>query len=153
MIASKTICSEWYPAHRLIITQISGDMEIDDVIQWEQTLQIALSKVEDSGTFKIFVNLNGFNAANLDAHKYFRNIIPLTLAEYGWKVGYTAMFPEEAGQIVIRKKRNVQCVAAVHCHHDATKIEKYQALYSSSNEQFFTDEKVCQHWIGHWQPQ
>ena len=137
----------WEPASRLIITQISGDMDIEDVIRWEKSLYSALDQVEMGGTFSIFVNLHGFTALNLDAHKHFRSIIPLTLANYGWKVGYLAMFEEEAAKLVIASKRNIRCVAAVHCHQDETKIGKYEALYSSVNERFFTDPEKAEAWI------
>jgi hypothetical protein len=35
----------------------------------------------------------------------------------------------------------------VHCHQDATKIEKYESLYSSPNERFFTDPGEAEAWI------
>ncbi len=118
-----------------------------DVMQWEQSLHDALGRIEEGGTFRIFVNLHGFTALNLDAHKYFRNIVPLTLADYGWKVGYLAMFEEEASKLVLTRKRGIRCLAAAHCHQDETKIEKYQSLYSSPNECFFTDPARAEAWI------
>ncbi len=138
--------TDWEPSSRLIITHISGDLEKDDVVRWEESLHKALDGIEDGGTFSIFVNLHGFTAVNLDAHKHFRTIVPLTLADYGWKVGYVAMF-EEASGLVLSNKRNVRCVAAVHCHQDATKIEKYESLYSSPKERFFTDPEKAEAWI------
>lgn len=139
--------TDWEPENRLIITHISGDMGKEDVIRWENSLYEALDRIGDGGTFSIFVNLHGFTAVNLDAHKHFRNIVPLTLAEYGWKVGYLAMFEEEAAQLVLTSKRNIRCVAAVHCHQDETKIEKYESLYSSPKERFFTDPEKAEAWI------
>jgi hypothetical protein len=89
----KTISSDWYADQQLIITQISGDVTKQDVLHWEQTLYAALDRVADSGVFKIFINLHGFNAVNVDVHKYFRNIVPLTLARYGWKLATWRCFP------------------------------------------------------------
>lgn len=139
--------TDWEPASRLIITQISGDMEKADVIRWEESLLDALDQIEEGGTFRIFVNLHGFTALNLDAHKYFRNIVPLTLADYGWKVGYLAMFEQESSKLVVTTKRDIRCLAAVHCHQDETKIEKYESLYSSPNERFFADPGMAEAWI------
>ena len=147
MAGVKTIYSEWFADEQLIMTQISGDIEKEDVVRWEQTLHASLDQVPHAGKFKIFINLYGFKAVDLDAHKKFRSVIPLTLAEYGWKVGYVALFPEEAEKMVITKNRDVQCVAAAHCHQDATKIEKYESLYSSDHEHFFTDENEADAWI------
>ncbi|SDF40202.1 hypothetical protein SAMN04487996_110207 [Dyadobacter soli] len=143
----KVIKTDWEPANRLIVTHISGDLDKEDVIRWEESLQAALDQVEDGGTFRIFVNLHGFTALNFDAHKHFRNIIPLTLAEYGWRVGYVAMFEEEASGLVLSSKRNIRCLAAAHCHQDETKIAKYESLYSSPNERFFTDPEMAEAWI------
>lgn len=147
MSNTKIAKTEWEPAARLIVTHISGDMDMEDVIGWENSLYEALNRVEDGGTFKIFINLHGFTALNLNAHKYFRTIVPLTLAEYGWKVGYVDMFGEEAAQLILSNKRGVRCVAAVHCHQDETKIGKYESLYSSTNEHFFTDPAKAEAWI------
>ncbi|WP_342086377.1 hypothetical protein [Dyadobacter sp. OTU695] len=147
MSDSKITKTDWEPVNRLIITQISGEVEKADVIRWKQSLHDALDQIEDGGSFSIFVNLHGFTALNLDAHKYFRNIVPLTLADYGWKVGYLAMFEEEAARLVLTTKRNIRCLAAVHCHQDETKIEKYESLYSSPCERFFTDPGKAEAWI------
>ncbi|MCF0048527.1 hypothetical protein LXM25_00580 [Dyadobacter sp. LJ53] len=151
MSNSKIIRSDWHADDRLIITQISGDIVKEDVTRWEQTLDAALDQIPESGVFKIFVNLHGFTAADIDTHKYFRDIIPRTLAHYGWKVGYVAMFPQEAEKMIITRKRDIQCIAAAHCHHDATKIEKYELLYSSDNERFFTDVEEADAWVRGWQ--
>lgn len=139
--------TDWEPANRLIVTHISGDMDKDDVIRWEKSLYNALDRIEDGSTFRIFVNLHGFTAANLDAHKHFRSIVPLTLADYGWKVGYLAMFEEEASKLTFRNKRGIRCLAAAHCHQDETKISKYESLYSSVSERFFTDPQKAEAWI------
>ncbi|WP_439558411.1 hypothetical protein [Dyadobacter sp.] len=147
MAGNTIISSNWYADQQLIVTQISGNVEQEDVLHWEQTLHAALDQVADSGVFNIFVNLHGFNAVDLNVHKYFRSIVPLTLARYGWKVGYVAMFPEEAEKIVITRNRNIQCIAAAHCHHDVTKMEKYETLYSSENEHFFIDVEEAAAWI------
>ena len=147
MSDSKITKTDWEPVNRLIITQMSGEMEKADVIRWEQSLHHSLDQIEDGGSFSIFVNLHGFTALNLDAHKYFRSIVPLTLADYGWKVGYLAMFEEEAANLVLTTKRNIRCLAAAHCHQDETKIEKYESLYSSPCEHFFTDPGKAEAWI------
>lgn len=139
--------TDWEAASRLIITHISGEVEKEDVMRWERSLYDALDRIEDGGTFGIFVNLHGFTAANMDAQKYFRGIVPLTLAEYGWKVGYLAMFEEEASKLTLRSKRNIQCLAAAHCHQDETKIGKYESLYSRPNERFFTDPEKAEAWL------
>ena len=144
---NKQIHSEWHPEKRLIVTRIGGDVTQDDIKAWEASLHKALSLVEDNSVFKIFVNLHGFKAVNFEAHKSFRTIIPLTLAQYGWKVGYVDLFGEEAKALQLSNNRGISCVGAVHCHQDETKIALYQSNYSRPNEHFYTDPLAATAWI------
>src|SRR5687767_13589187 len=108
--------TKWYPEEKLVVTRISGEVDEADIEKWRQSLQDAIGKIDNNDRFKIFVNLHGFKAINFDAHKKFRVIIPATLADYGFRVGYLGLFPE--AEITLKKKRGIQCVAAVHVHHD-----------------------------------
>jgi hypothetical protein len=138
--------STWLPEEKLVITQISGEVDVAEIEAWDRSLQEALAKIEDNGTFKILVNLHGFQAANLAAHKRFRTIIPATLANYGWKAGYVNLFEEAAGMQLTRT-RGIACVAAVHVHQDQSKIEKYDSLFGKETERFFTDPFLGESWI------
>ena len=139
----------WEPQNRLISTQISGVLDEKDVDTWQRSLEEALAKVEANSQFKIFVNLHGFKAANLEVHKKFRVIIPLTLAKYGWRVGYLDMFPE--AKVDLEYRRGIRCVAAVHVHQDETKIANYQTNYSRPNEHYYIDPMVGETWIRNYQ--
>ena len=141
----KTAETIWYPREKLVVTNISGEVNEQDISQWKTSLEEALGKVEDNGRFKIFVNLHGFKAINFDAHKKFRVIIPSTLANYGFRVGYLGLFPE--AQIALKNTRGIQCVAAVHVHQDETKINNYDKHFGNSTERFFTDPNVAKSWI------
>ena len=143
--------SFWHPEQQLIITKISGNVEMEDVVAWEGSLQKALKQVPDNGRFKIMVDLHGFKAVNFEVHKKFRVIIPQTLANYGWRVGYLDMFPE--ADVELTNTRGIQCFAAVHVHQDETKIKNYDTNYSKPNERFFTDPAIAYDWIQHIQPQ
>jgi hypothetical protein len=142
----KTIKTDWIAAEQLITTEISGDIDLQDVEQWERSIGDALAKVPDNGTFRIFVNLHGFKAINIDVHKKFRSIIPLTLSNYGWKVGYVNLF-EEAADMPVTTTRGIRCTAAAHVHQDATKIEKYEENFGNDTEHFFTDPAKGESWI------
>jgi hypothetical protein len=147
MTQSKVIQTQWYPEKQLIVTQISGEVDQSDIGRWENSLQSALGQLKDGAAFKILVNLHGFKAADLPAHKRFRNIVPLTLAQYGWKVGYIAMFETEAQTLRYLNTRGIQCTGAAHCHHDNTKMERYESDYSRDQEHFFTDPEQALRWI------
>src|SRR5690606_18642081 len=104
-LASKTTDSTWYSEKKLLVTQISGALSKTDIEQWKNGFKDALEKVEANSSFKIFVNMYGFKATDLDAHKRFRGVIPLALADYGWKTGYVNLFEEEAKAMTFRNNR------------------------------------------------
>lgn len=143
---NKKADTKWIPEQKLIITELRGEINSEDVDKWILSLDRELSKIEDNGSFKIFVNLMDFQAVNLDVHKKYREIIPRTLSHYGWKVGYVDMF-ERANELSYSNIRGIKCVAAVHVHQDATKINKYEENYSRDNEHYFTDIKKAEEWI------
>lgn len=147
MTPTKNTETNWYPEKRLIVTQISGDLEKSDIEQWEKSFKDTLDQIEDDTTFKIHVNMNGFTAVNIDAHKRFRAVIPLTLADYGWKVGYVDLFEEEAKMMTYKNIRGIKCVGAAHSHQDETKMDLYETKFSSDKEHFFLDPVKARHWI------
>ena len=142
----KSVTTEWFPEYSLIVTRLNGNINELDVDAWEQSLKKALSQIPDNSTFKILIDLHGFEAANIAVHKKFRIIIPLTLAEFGWKVGYVDLF-EEGRTLKIATCRGIKCLYAAHVHHDATKIEKYEQSFGRANEHFFTDSQKAEAWI------
>ncbi|RYD57942.1 MAG: hypothetical protein EOP56_06620 [Sphingobacteriales bacterium] len=133
------------PNNNLVTTTLSGFVNSEDVEQWKQSLSDTLDSLPENGGFKIFVNLHGFKAENFDVHKQFRNVIPLTLADYGFRAGYVEMF--ENVDLPLQNKRGIKCLAAAHCHQDETKIANYQQQFSKPNEQFFTDPLAAANWI------
>jgi hypothetical protein len=137
--------STWLKNEKLIVTRISGTATAEDVSRWKSSLLFALEQVPDNDVFKIMVDLHGFKAVNFDVHKQFRVIVPETLANYDWRVGYLDMFPE--AQIELKSTRGIRCIAAVHVHHDESKIKNYDDNYSRFNERFFNDPAVARQWI------
>ncbi|RYG43455.1 MAG: hypothetical protein EOO01_21290 [Chitinophagaceae bacterium] len=131
--------------NKLVVTELSGELDINDIEEWHQSLRTVLDTLEPATNFKILVNLFGFTALNFDAHKKFRTIIPELLAAYGWYVGYLRMFPEAS--VFIRSSANIRCIAAAHVHQDETKIRNYADNYSMRNESFFTDAAKAREWI------
>ena len=137
----------WYPGENIIVTRLTGDVTTEEIEHWERSLSSALSQVEDNGVFKILVDLYGFKAINFEAHKRFRSIVPLTLAQYGWKVGYTDLFQEEARQIHYSYTRGIRCIRAAHIHQDETKIGLYERSYSRADERYFTNREEAENWL------
>lgn len=147
MTLSKITKTRWDSASRLIVTHISGDLGKEEIEAWEKSLTESLAQIEDNSTFKIFVNLYGFKALDIEAHKRFRTIIPLALADYGWKVGYLGLFEEEAKSMTIRNTRGIQCIGAAHSHQDETKMSLYETRFGHEKERFFTNPNEAMEWI------
>jgi hypothetical protein len=135
------------PRKRIVSTAISGDADPQTIQDWQNSFSTTLEQIPDNTAFRVFINLHGFKALDLDAHKQFRKIIPLTLARYGWKVGYIDLFPEQANEIAITSARGVRCVAAAHVHHDQTKMDLYETKFSRTNEHFFVDPVAARSWL------
>ncbi len=125
----KVTDTKWHPELSLIETTLSGDVDEQDILRWEKSLHQSMSKIPDGSYFKIFINLYGFKAINIQAHKRYREIVPLLLANHDWKVGYVDLF-EESKLMKFRKIRNIGCIAAVHVHQDEEKIKKYEENFS-----------------------
>lgn len=137
--------THYYRAQKLIVTELSGNLDGNDIEDWESSLRSVLGKLSAGTKFKVLINLHGFKAVNLEAHKKFRVIVPKLLAEYGWYVGYLRMFPEAT--LMITSTNDIHCLAAAHVHHDKIKIQNYAEKYSMHNEAFFTDPEKAKEWI------
>lgn len=143
--AMKRTQTSYLKDEKLVITELSGDLNENDIGEWRQSLVEVLRHLGPDTKFKILVNLHGFKAKNFEAHKKFRVVVPQLLAEYGWYVGYLRMFPEAT--LTIQSNRNIYCLAAAHVHQDETKIRNYAENYSMRNEGFFTDPDEARKWI------
>ena len=147
MTFSKITKTEWFAEKNLVVTKISGELNKADIAQWEHSLYHCLTKLKNGTELKMLIDMYGFKAIDLEAHKFFRTVIPLMLAQYGWKVGYLDMFEEEAASIQYFRYRGVQCIAAAHTHQDASKMELYENRFGRENEHFFSDPYHAARWI------
>lgn len=138
MTTTKITATHYDPGKKLLVTHISGDLEKADIEVWEKSFKDTLDQLADNTSFKIFVNMYGFKAVDIETHKRFRAVIPQTLADYGWKVGYVDLFEEEARAMTYKTTRGIKCVGAAHAHQDETKMDLYETKYSSDNEHFFS---------------
>ena len=141
----KIISTEWQPQDNLIITRLSGLLNREDIIAWEESLHEALGRIPDNTSFKILVDLHGFTAAHVDVHKQYRNIMPLLLASYGYRIGYLDMFPEANVELTVT--RGIQCKAMANVHQDETKMVDYEKRFSKAYERYFTDFAAALNWI------
>lgn len=141
----KIIGTEWQPQDNLIITRLSGLLNTEDIKAWETSLHEALAHIPDNTSFKILVNLHGFTAGHVDVHKQYRNIMPLLLAGYGYRIGYLDMFPEATVELTIT--RGITCKAMANVHQDETKMNDYEKRFSKAHERYFINSDEALSWI------
>ncbi|TGM46726.1 hypothetical protein EHQ92_02030 [Leptospira biflexa] len=140
------IDTKWEQDSNLIITRLSGPITEADAIEWEKGLTQVLQSLPNGTKFKIFVNFYDLNPSSVSAHKAYRNVMPLLLSQYGWRIGYLDLF-EEANGLKITTTNGIQCVAAVHCHQDSYKIGEYERRFGKENEHFYDDPIRSEDWI------
>jgi hypothetical protein len=141
----KTIETTWHPENRLLITRLQGKVDSADVARWKDSLDVALARIENNTGFKILVDMRHYEYASLDAHKTMRVIIPLTLAQYGFRTGLLDLV--EAGELALHHTRGISCSAVAHVHHDEEKMSLYQSRVGAVNEGFFNDAGQAESWI------
>lgn len=146
MVQINNLESRWLAEKKLLMTRLCEEVDITSVVQWERSLVNKVEEIPDGNAFKIFIDLFGFKAVDLDTHKRFRSVIPVLLSQYNWRIGYLNLF-EEANDLVLSSKRGVQCFGAAHVHQDETKIEKYQSMFGTDAERYFTNPAQAWNWI------
>lgn len=137
--------SKYMPEEKLLVTRLGGDVDLEDIKRWEASLNKAIDQIQPGTSFKAFINLHGFKAVNIEAHKAMRNVIPLTLAKFNFKAGYVDLFEDAA--LLFSTTNGIQCVAAVHVHNDEEKIKLYKERFDKEDERFFTDPDDGEKWI------
>jgi hypothetical protein len=141
----KLIYTSWDATSKILVTTLRGKVNEEDVDSWEASLTNTLASIPDGTRFKILVNLHGFEAENMDVHKRYRTIMPLLLAQYGYRIGYLDMFPE--AEIELHHTRGIRCIAMANVHHNADKMNDYQRRFANVHEHYFTEPEDAWNWI------
>lgn len=137
--------THWDDSHQVLVTRLSGLVTLEEVEEWKEQFYQTANQIPRETTFKLFSNIHGFKAVNMDAHKSFREVIPAFLAEHGLKPGYAKLFPEVPVQVSVQHGKVV--TACAHVHHDETKITRYHQELATANEDFFTDPELAEQWL------
>jgi hypothetical protein len=129
----------------LITTRLTGTITTADVQHWKESLERDVRNVPDGGTFKLLLDLCGYDPADTEAHKAMRVVIPLFLADYGFRTALLDLFP--GTELPLRNLRGVTCTAFANVHHDESKMKSYEEKLSRETERFFTDIDEAERWI------
>lgn len=135
----------WNAHAHTLVTRLRGAMTIDMVRLWREGLAHALEGLTDDTRFKLIVDLRDYEPGDMAAHKEMRVVIPLMLAEHGFRTALFDLF--EPVDVPARMTRGIVCVAVAHVHHDAGKMEEYNTRLGRERERFFTDYPAAVSWI------
>jgi hypothetical protein len=137
--------SIWNPNDRVLVTRIGGVPGHAEVANWRGSLARELSQIEEGSTFKLIVDFRGYEVDDLAVHQEMRVIIPITLAEYGFRTALLDLF--EDADLPLRNRYGISCTAVAHVHHDEGKMREYDRKLGGTNERFFTDFRLAEDWI------
>jgi hypothetical protein len=138
--------SEWDPVTGILRTNLTGPVTIDDVAAFREGLYRELAEIPDGGTFRLLLNLHGFEPVNLEAHKAMRTIVPEILARHGLRPAFIDLF-DERPEVEITVSRGVRCIAFANVHHDEVKMTSYEQRIGQPNQRFFTDVNAAEIWL------
>ena len=142
---TKKIESKYSAETGLFETSLSGLISTEDVQEWQNSINAVLAQIPDHSNFKALINIHGYEPQDVEAHKAFRTVIPLTMAKYSFRVGYIDMFEE--ADLPLSGIRDIACIAFANVHQDEVKMKKYQDNYAKSNELYTTDIKEAYKWL------
>jgi hypothetical protein len=135
----------WDAADGVLISHLAGTINVADVERWKAELGAAVAVMPDGTSFGLLSDLSGYEPAGLEAHKAMRTVIPLLLAEHGFRTGLVDLVGAEDPAVTTR--RGITCVAVAHVHHDAGKMALYDERIGRATERFFTDPVAALAWV------
>lgn len=137
--------TRWDAEQALLVTRIQGAVAATTVEQWADNLQSTLAHLADNTSFKLIVDLYGYEPQTISAHKAMRTVIPLTLARYGFRTALLDLF--ESADLSLAQERGIQCTAVAHVHHEVDKMTEYEHRLGRATERFFIDYQQAEAWI------
>lgn len=129
----------------ILTTRLTGTVTTADVARWKESLARDAEQIPDGGTFRLLLDLRGYEPADPDAHKAMRVVIPLFLADYGFRTALLDLFP--GTELPLHNLRGITCTAFANVHHDATKMATYEERLARANEHYFTDADAARAWL------
>ena len=138
--------SKWDSATGILRTDLTGPVTTDDVATWREGLHRELANIPDGTSFRLLLNLSGFQPVTIDAHKAMRTVVPDILASHGLRPAFIDLF-DERPEMVITTSRGVRCSAFANVHHDEARMTDYEQRIGKPNQKFFTDVSAAEAWL------
>ena len=141
-----TVRSGWDAERGWLVTELRDTVDVAAVETWRAGLMEAVAAIPDGTSFKMLLDLRGYEPVSLDAHKAMRDVVPSLLVEHGLRPAFLDLFPE-AEEPAIRAERDVVCVAFANVHHDPEKMARYEERIATADQRFFTSRSAAEEWL------
>ena len=138
--------SGWDPGRGVLVTELHGTIDLDAVSTWRAGLYAEVDLLADGTSFKLLLDLTGYEPATLDAHKAMRTVVPCLLLAHGLRPAFLDLFPDK-DEPAVRAERGVICVAFANVHHDEAKMARYEETIATANQRFFTSRSAAEDWL------
>ncbi len=141
----KQMTAQFDDVTAILELRLSGELDKQDIENWKVEIERAVDQIPSGSRFKALINIYGFKAKDMEVHRAFRNIVPLLLANFHYRIGYLDMFPE--AQVELKSLRGIRCVAMANVHQDESKMNDYQQKFGRTFERYFTDQQTAWRWL------
>lgn len=138
--------SVWDAASDTLRTELHGPVTVADVEAWRDGLRRQEARIPANGSFKLLLDLRGFEPTELEAHKAMRNVVPELLLRHGMRPAFLGLF-DDAPAVTVTTENGVVCRAFANVHHDAAKMDDYERRIGTASQRFFTDRDAAEAWL------
>ena len=130
----------------LVVAELRRTATGRDVQAWRDALHAQLASLDNGGSFKLLLDLRGYEPADLEAHKAMRDVVPSVLARHGMRPAFLDLF-DPPPTLDVTTERGIGCTAFANVHHDAEKMAEYERRIAKPNQRFFTDRDEAERWL------
>jgi len=138
--------AQWNDKSKIFEVHISGVVNSSEVMNWELKILNEFSRMKKDEKFFFLYDSTNYGFDTIQTHKYYREIIPGILIQYGCRLSFisdaefNAMHNKEKGESRV-------CIGVALVHHDAEKMKIYDTTYGSDTERYFNDIDKARKWI------
>ena len=146
-MSSTAVWTRYEESSGLLRTRVHSVLSSEDVARWEEELDVATRALPASATFRMLVDIRGYEVSEQDpsVHRRQRLVVPTFLARRGMEVGFFRLF--EVENTIAAEPDLARCTAVAHVHHDANKLQLYNERLRTEREAFFTDPAEAEAWL------
>jgi len=136
--------SVWLPKSKILKTKLKGLIKMEDALRWQKELNETSFLINQP--FKFLFDNFGYEFANIDVHKAWREFAPKLLGRHGLVL---SLLSEEEKEKVKNERIESKpiCFGMALIHHDEFKMKNIDQSYGNTNQRYFSDNVLALNWI------